>query len=79
MFLGRRTNQLYIIILFLFQAGVNISVVHGTLPPSAQNQMRSRGKILPDGEVHFFASGISCVIHPVNPNVPTLHFNYRYK
>ena len=25
----------------------------------------------------FFACGISSVIHPRNPHVPTLHFNYR--
>ncbi len=30
------------------------------------------------GGVPFFAAGISSVIHPRNPNVPTLHFNYRY-
>ncbi|CAB4060638.1 CPOX [Lepeophtheirus salmonis] len=27
---------------------------------------------------HFFACGISSVIHPKNPNVPTMHFNFRY-
>merc|ERR1719323_2168336 len=26
----------------------------------------------------FFACGISSVIHPRNPHVPTVHFNYRY-
>ena len=61
------------------KAGVNISVVHGSLPPAAVKQMRSRGKDLPENEeLPFFAVGISCVIHPVNPLVPTLHFNYRY-
>ena len=61
------------------KAGVNISVVHGTLPPAAVKQMRSRGKDLPENEpLPFFAVGISSVIHPVNPLVPTLHFNYRY-
>lgn len=39
----------------------------------------SRGKRLPEGkEMPFFACGISSVIHPRNPNVPTIHFNYRY-
>lgn len=61
------------------KAGVNISVVHGTLPPAAVAQMRSRGKQMAEGkELPFYAVGISCVIHPVNPMVPTVHFNYRY-
>lgn len=30
------------------------------------------------GKVKFFAAGISAVIHPRNPMVPTIHFNYRY-
>ena len=61
------------------KAGVNISVVHGNLPPAAVKQMRSRGKELPeDRTLPFFAVGVSCVIHPHNPFVPTVHFNYRY-
>ena len=61
------------------KAGVNISVVHGNLPPAAAKQMRSRGKDIPEKEqLPFFAVGISCVIHPVNPFVPTVHFNFRY-
>lgn len=61
------------------KAGVNISVVHGVLPPPAVKQMRSRGRDLPvDKELPFYAVGVSSVIHPVNPLVPTVHFNYRY-
>lgn len=60
------------------KAGVNISIVSGLLPPSAVQQMRSRGKKLAQGDLHFFAAGISSVIHPKNPMVPTIHFNYRY-
>ena len=61
------------------KAGVNVSVVHGMLPPPAVQQMRSRGKDLPTGkELPFYAVGISCVIHPINPFVPTFHFNFRY-
>lgn len=61
------------------KAGVNISVVHGQLPPAAIGQMRSRGKNLPDNtSLPFFAAGVSSVIHPRNPNIPTIHFNYRY-
>ena len=29
-------------------------------------------------KVFDISAGISSVIHPRNPNVPTLHFNYRY-
>ncbi|XP_075975070.1 oxygen-dependent coproporphyrinogen-III oxidase isoform X2 [Anticarsia gemmatalis] len=60
------------------KAGVNISVVSGTLPPAAVQQMRSRGKKLENAELPFFAAGVSAVIHPRNPMVPTVHFNYRY-
>lgn len=60
------------------KAGVNISVVHGTLPAGAVQQMRARGKHLDSDKLPFFAAGISSVIHPRNPNVPTIHFNYRY-
>ena len=61
------------------KAGVNISVVYGNLQPAAVRLMRSRGKDLPENtELPFYAVGISCVIHPINPMVPTVHFNYRY-
>lgn len=60
------------------KAGVNISVVNGTLPPAAAEQMRVRHKELSQGKLTFFAAGISSVLHPRNPKVPTLHFNYRY-
>ena len=60
------------------KAGVNISVVHGHLPPAAVREMKSRHKDIAEGNVKFFAAGISSVIHPRNPNVPTIHFNYRY-
>lgn len=60
------------------KAGVNVSVVKGMLPQGAVQQMKARGKKLCEGELPFFAAGISCVIHPRNPYVPTIHFNYRY-
>lgn len=60
------------------KAGVNISVVSGNLPAAAVQQMRSRGKNLGEGPLPFFAAGVSAVIHPKNPLVPTIHFNYRY-
>ncbi|XP_012287841.1 oxygen-dependent coproporphyrinogen-III oxidase [Orussus abietinus] len=61
------------------KAGVNISVVTGSLPSNAVEQMRARGKKLDQStSLPFFAAGISAVIHPRNPMVPTIHFNYRY-
>lgn len=67
----------------LEKAGVNISVVHGTLPPPAVAQMRVNHQELPQSQdvgkgLPFFAAGISLVIHPRNPQAPTVHANYRY-
>jgi hypothetical protein len=62
------------------KAGVNISVVHGLLPVQGIEQMRARGHqfLARNTPLEFFAAGISSVIHPTNPHVPTIHFNYRY-
>eukprot|EP00924_Labyrinthula_sp_SR-Ha-C_P009617 maker-scaffold_22-snap-gene-1.46-mRNA-1 protein AED:0.07 eAED:0.07 QI:350/0.66/0.5/1/1/1/4/0/410 len=64
------------------KAGVNISIVNGKLPPAAIQQMRSNHSELENIEkgktLDFFAAGLSLVIHPVNPHVPTVHLNYRY-
>ena len=64
----------------LEKAGVNISVVHGKLPPIAIQQMRVNHQEIPDAGsgLPFFAAGISLVIHPRNPMAPTVHANYRY-
>jgi len=55
------------------RAGVNFSRVEGrTLPPSILEQF-------PEAGSHpFSGTGISLVIHPRNPYVPTVHMNYRY-
>ena len=63
------------------KAGVNITVTHGLPPPAAAAQMRARRKDLggdPKEPLPYFACGISLVIHPHNPHVPTVHANYRY-
>lgn len=66
----------------LEKAGVNISVVHGVLPPAAIRQMRAdhTSMPLPDRKegLPFFAAGLSLVVHPRNPHAPTVHCNYRY-
>jgi coproporphyrinogen III oxidase len=55
------------------QAGVNFSHVYGTqLPPSAT---ASRPELAGRG---FEAMGVSLVIHPNNPYVPTSHANVRF-
>lgn len=53
------------------KGGVNTSAVHGELPSSMQEALKVNGK-------NFFACGLSLVIHPVNPYVPTVHANWRY-
>jgi coproporphyrinogen III oxidase len=66
------------------KAGVNVSVVHGMLPESAVQQMKSRGvgsnnsTFSGKGPFPFFACGMSLVLHPTNPHAPTAHANYRY-
>ncbi|CAH8644642.1 unnamed protein product [Schistosoma rodhaini] len=61
------------------KAGVNISVISGNLSGQAVKEMRARhNEIDPNKECKFFACGISSVIHPLNPYVPTTHFNFRY-
>ena len=55
------------------QAGVNFSLVHGDkLPPSATAHRPE----LAGGS--FVATGVSLVLHPRNPYVPTTHANVRY-
>ena len=59
------------------KAGVNVSVVHGTLSPQAAKSMGG-GHELKGADLDFFATGISLVLHPLNPMAPTVHANYRY-
>ncbi|KAL9592257.1 MAG: hypothetical protein Q9179_006901 [Wetmoreana sp. 5 TL-2023] len=62
------------------KAGVNTSIVYGTLPRPAIEKMRvNHNAIDPDVDsLEFFAAGLSLVLHPQNPNAPTVHLNYRY-
>lgn len=52
------------------KGGVNTSVVYGDVTPAMRSQLNIQGE-------KWFACGISIVIHPVNPFVPTIHCNYR--
>lgn len=53
------------------KAGVNTSEVHGELP----DLIRDRFNV---DQGWFYAAGLSLVIHPESPMVPTVHANYRY-
>ncbi|MEC8051007.1 MAG: coproporphyrinogen III oxidase, partial [Myxococcota bacterium] len=59
------------------KAGVNVSVVYGTLSPQAAKSMGG-GQELGEEDLDFYATGISLVLHPHNPMAPTVHANYRY-
>ncbi len=52
------------------KGGVNTSEVHGALPEDF-------AKTLPGEGTAFWAAGVSLVIHPRNPYVPTVHANFR--
>lgn len=52
------------------KGGVNTSVVYGDVTDAMRKQLKIEGH-------SWFACGISSVIHPLNPFVPTVHFNYR--
>ena len=53
------------------KGGVNISAVHGQLPKTMQQHFDV-------ADANFFACGLSLVLHPKNPMVPTVHANWRY-
>ncbi len=55
------------------QAGVNFSAIHGNHLPAAASAARPALGGLP-----FRATGVSVVLHPRNPYVPTTHCNLRY-
>lgn len=56
------------------KGGVNTSVVYGHVTEKIAKVLNISPLV---GESTWFAAGISSVIHPLNPFVPTVHFNYR--
>jgi coproporphyrinogen III oxidase len=55
----------------LEKGGVNFSAVHGELSEEFSRQIPGDGR-------DFTATGISLVLHPRNPMVPTVHANFRF-
>src|SRR5687767_1956394 len=53
------------------KAGVNTSAVFGELDEAFARRLHGQGR-------EFFATGISLVLHPENPFVPTTHANFRF-
>lgn len=53
------------------KAGVNTSVVYGAMQPDFANT-------LPGDGLEFFATGVSLVLHPRSPLIPTTHANFRF-
>ena len=55
------------------KAGVNFSSIRGQKLPAAATEQKNRPANRP-----FTATGVSVVIHPRNPYVPTTHLNLRF-
>jgi coproporphyrinogen III oxidase len=55
----------------LEKGGVSTSVVFGELEEAFARKLQGEGR-------SFWAAGISLVLHPRNPHVPTVHANYRF-
>jgi coproporphyrinogen III oxidase len=53
------------------KAGVNVSEVHGEVPPALAARVQGEGG-------SFAAVGLSIVVHPASPMVPTAHGNVRF-
>ena len=58
---------------FFDKAGINFSKISGESLPISSVGNKDNSADMP-----FFATGVSVVFHPKNPNIPTAHLNVRY-
>ena len=67
---GGRTNTI-VNGAILEKGGVAFSSVYGPVSDAMRKQLGM-------AEGFFFATGISIVLHPINPHIPIIHMNVRY-